>query len=85
MEEVLRGVAPGYGKIDIEKFSDQVTVIIKVYEDNTKSTFKYGLKATGLTGAELRGGAGINAYVNKENALEGEALVITSDANELGI
>jgi len=84
MEEVLRGVAPGYGIIDIEKFSDQVTVIIKVYEDSTKTTFKYGLKATGLTGSELRGGAGINAYVNKENALEGEALVITSNAGELG-
>ena len=85
MEEVLRGVVPGYGKIDIEKFSDQVTVIIKVYEDSTKTTFKYGLKATGLTGSELRGGAGINAYVNKENALEGEALTITSNAGELGI
>ena len=85
MEEVLRGVVPGYGKIDIEKFSDQVTVIIKVYEDSTKTTFKYGLKATGLTGSELRGGTGINAYVNKENALEGEALTITSNAGELGI
>ena len=85
MEEVLRGVVPGYGKIDIEKFSDQVTVIIKVYEDSTKTTFKYGLKATGLTGSELRCGTGINAYVNKENALEGEALTITSNAGELGI
>lgn len=85
MEEVLRGVAPGYGIIDIEQFSDQVTVIIKVYEDSTKTTFKYGLKATGLTGSELRGGAGINAYVNTENALEGEALTITSDTDELGI
>ena len=85
MEEVLRGVAPGYGKIDVEKFTDQAVVIIKVYEDNTKTTFKYGLKATGLTGSELRGGAGINAYVNKENVLEGEALVITSNVGELGI
>jgi hypothetical protein len=85
MEEVLRGVASGYGKIDVEEFTDQATVIIKVYEDSTKTTFKYGIKATGLTGSELRGGAGINAYVNKENALEGEALVITSDAGELGI
>ena len=85
MEEVLRGVAPGYGIIDVEEFSDQVVVIIKVYEDSTKTTFKYGLKATGLTSTELRGGAGINAYVNKENALEGEALTITSSIGELGI
>jgi hypothetical protein len=85
MEEVLRGVASGYGKIDIEKFTDQAAVIVKVYEDNTKSTFKYGFKMTGLTGSELRGGPGINAYVNKENALEGEDLTITSDAGELGI
>ena len=87
MEQVLRGVSSTYGKIDIEKFSDQVTVIVKVFSDSTKTAgkFQYGLVATGLTGSELRGGAGINAYVNKENALEGEALTLYADINDMPI
>lgn len=85
IEQVLRGVGSSYGKIDVEKFTDEATLIIKVYEDYTKTTFKYGFYATGLSSSELRGGAGINAYVNKENALEGEALTITEDETALPI
>ena len=85
IEQVLRGATSSYGKIDIEKFTDSATLIIKVYEDYTKTTFKYGLKASGLSSSELRGGAGVNAYVSKENALECESLTITESEGELGI
>jgi hypothetical protein len=85
VEEVLRGEAPGYGKIDVEKLSDEITLIVKVFSDNTKNTFLYGFKAEGLSPTELRGGAAINEYVNKEHSLEGESLTITSNAGELGI
>jgi hypothetical protein len=85
VEEVLRGVASGYGKIDVEELSDQVALIIKVFDDNTKNTFKYGLKATGLTATEIRGGAGVDEYVRKEGSLEGEELIITADTSKLGI
>lgn len=85
IEEVLRGVATDYGKIDVEKLTDQATLIIKVFEDNTKSTFKYGFKASGLSATELRGGASVNEYTRKENTLEGESLIITADSTVLGI
>ncbi len=85
VEEVLAGKVSGYGKIDIEKLTDQATLIIKFFSDNTKSTFKYGIKATGLSATELRGGAGVNEYVRKDNTLEGEDLTITADVSELGI
>ena len=86
VEEVLRGVASGYGKIDVEQFSDQIALIIKVFSDNTKNTFKYGFKATGLTPTELRGvTASVNAYTEQENTLEGEDLIISADVSKLGI
>lgn len=85
IEEVLRGEGEGYGKIDVSKLSDQITLIVKVFSDNMKDTFKYGFKATGLSPMELRGGAGINAYVEAENSLEGENLIISADVDKLGI
>lgn len=84
-EEVLRGEAEGFGKIDISKFSDQIALIVKVFDDNTKSTFKYGLKATGLSPQELRTGATVNAYSEAENTLEGENLIISADDSVIGI
>lgn len=86
IEEVLRGVNSSYGKIDVEKFTDSAKLIVKIYEDYTKTTFKYGFIASGLSSSELRGfGAGVNANVRVENALEGEALTITNDITEIGI
>jgi len=84
IEEVLRGEVSGYGKIDVEQLTDNASLIVKVFDDNTKSTFKYGFKADGLSPTELRGGAGINAYVNAENSIEGESLTISTDNAELG-
>jgi len=85
IEEVLAGVATDYGKIDVSKFSDQIALIVKIFDDNTKSTFKYGFKATGLTPTEIRVGANVNEYVSADNTLEGEDLIITADVTELGI
>ena len=84
IEQVLRGEASGYGKLDVSKFTDEAVLIVKVFEDNTKETFKYGFKAEGLSPTDVNVGAGVEAYVNQENALEGESLVITSDNSELG-
>ena len=85
VEEVLRGVVADYGKIDVEQLSDQISLIVKVFDDNTKDTFSYGLKATGLSPTELRGGAGVREYVRNDNTLEGEALLISADASVIGI
>lgn len=85
VEEVLRGEVPDYGIIDVEKFSDKIALIIKIFDDNTKTTFKYGFKATGLTPTEIRGGAAVNEYVRKDVSLEGEELIISADSDKLGI
>jgi hypothetical protein len=83
LEEAIRGVSSDYGKIDAAKLEDSLSLIVKVYSDNTKNTFKYGFKATGLSPTELRGGATVTEYVNPENTLEGNALIISADEGDL--
>ena len=85
IEEILRGEVAGYGKIDIEKFTDQVALIVKVFTDNTKSTFAYGFKMTGMSPTDLKGGATVSEYIKADTTLTGENLVITADETELGI
>jgi len=85
IEEVLAGEAPDFGIIDVENLTDEATLIIKIFDDNTKSSFKYGFKAAGLSPTELRGGASVNEYVTQDNTLEGENLIISADSTKIGI
>jgi len=85
IEEILRGEATGYGKIDVEKLTDEVAIIVKVFTDNTKATFAYGFKMTGMSPTDLKGGVTVSEYVKADNSLEGENLSITADESELGI
>lgn len=85
IEEALAGDEIEAGVIDVEKLSDNVTLLIKVFSDNTKETFKYGFKATGLTASEIRDGAGVGEYTTGENTLEGEELIISADSSKIGI
>ena len=78
IEEVLRG-AGNIGQIDIEKFTDNATLIVKVYTDNTKTKFAYGMKATKLAPKEVRGGVTVKEYVKAENQMEGQEILISAD------
>jgi hypothetical protein len=84
IEEVMRG-AGNIAKIDIEQFTDNATLIIKIFSDNTKTHFKYGMKATKLAPKEVRGGITVKEYVKAENQLEGQEIEITADDSLLGI
>jgi hypothetical protein len=83
IQEVLRGVAPGYGKLDVSKFTDQAVLIVKIYSDETKANFKYGFKATGLALSESRIPVTVKTYPDAESTLEGKNLTITEDVDEL--
>ena len=80
IQEILRGEASGYGKIDVEKLSDEITLIVQFFSDNTKDTFKYEVKCTNLTPSEIRGGAAVNDYVRKDNSFIGESISISADS-----
>ena len=84
IEEILRGESANYGNIDVTKLSNDIALIVKVFTDNTKGTLAYGFMSKNLTPTELRGGAGINEYVRKDNSLEGESLIISKDNDKIG-
>ena len=85
VEEILRGVSSGYGKIDIEKLTDSATLLVKIFSDNTKSVFKYGYKITGLSPTDLGTTIAINEHVKKDATLESEDLLISADSTVIGI
>ena len=82
--EALRGEVVNYGKLDVEKLTDKATLIVKVFEDNTKTTLKYGFKTDNLSPTDVSNGAGVNAYVTGDKSLESDNLIITTDNNQLG-
>ena len=83
MEDVLRGVASDFTKLDMSKLSSNVSLIIKIYEDNTKATLKYGMLLTNLSPTDVAQGAAVRAYVKADATLEGEEIKISTDNAEL--
>lgn len=86
IEEVMSGKAANYGILEPDIFSSNLTFIAAFYDTASKSNFKIGFKATGMTPSEFRpGSASIDNYVDVGNTLECENLTITNDKTTLGI
>jgi hypothetical protein len=70
IEEVLSGeAAPKY--IDTDELSTNVTIIVKIYTDNTKTTFAMEYKMTGLASSALSNAQPNNDYQTNNNTLIG--------------
>lgn len=83
IEEVLMGEAgQDHGIIDFDLFGE-VSVVVKIYEDSTKSTFKMGYKITGLTFADESRDFDANAFGTKPISLSGTNLLITASEGNL--
>lgn len=79
IEEVLRGKAGlSYGKLDIRKMSTGFNFIMKVYNDNTKTSFKLGYKVTDLAPVGTSAGTPTSDYIQRGATLEGEVGFISS-------
>jgi len=85
IEEAMRAVSTGYGVIDLDQFVDNLSLIVKIYEDDSKSSFKLGYKLTNLSPTEERGATAIDEYETRDVTLEGEELIITTNPTTLGI
>jgi len=85
IEEVLRGEASGYGKIDVAEFSDDISLIVKIFTDNTKSTLAYGFRCDNMSPTDVKNGATTREYVKADTTLEGQEIIISSDTVVLGI
>ena len=84
IDEVLRGVVPGYGKLDISKYGYNLSLIVKVYSDDTKTDFLYGMQADKLAPMDIGQGVPVNNYVKDNCTLDGESLTISTDNADLG-
>lgn len=78
LEAAMRGVDSTYKKIDITKFTDDLGIRVKIYTDNTKATFKYGFKATGLASSDLSSPGAVKEYTKSNVTLIGDVLTISS-------
>ena len=79
IEEILRGKAgASWGKINPREFLDNIKLIVKCYEDETKSTFKIGYSMTNLSATTLDAGVPLDDYATRGVTMEGEEMVITS-------
>lgn len=78
IEDVLRGEASSFGKIDVRNFLDDITLTVKIYNNNDKDTFKCKYKFTGLSPTSLDMGVPVDDYVTRGVTLEGEAMTIQS-------
>ena len=83
IEEVLMGEAgQDQGIIDYSLF-EEVSVVVKIYEDSTKSAFKIGYKMTGLSFSDSSRDFDANAFGTKPISLSGTNLLITTDEGNL--
>ena len=73
IEEILRGKAgTDYTKIDVREFSSNMSLIIKVYSDNTKDTFKLGYKVLDLAPVSTDTSTPTSDFIQRGAVLEGE-------------
>lgn len=79
LEQIMRGaLSTTYGKYDVRKYSDNMSLIIKVYSDRYKGTFKMGYKFENLSPTTTDAGIPIRDYVKKGAVLEGSDCTITN-------
>jgi hypothetical protein len=84
IEEILRGKAgTSYGKIDPRRFTSNMNLIVKIYSDSTKKTFKIGYKYLDVAGTGVDTSTPLNDYVRKGVTLECEEAFICTQENIL--
>ena len=75
-EALMLQAGQNWGLIDYTLFSN-VTIIVKVYEDATKSTFKIGFKSTAMDYTDDSQTYNANEYAEAPVTLAGTNLLIT--------
>lgn len=81
-EALMTQAGQNWGIIDYTLFST-VDIIVKIYAEATKSTFRIGYKATDLQFSDDSKPNNANTYIEESISLSGDALIITEDVNNL--
>lgn len=83
LEEILADVG-AYPDIDIENFSEEITLLVKIYTTNEKTVFKCGYKITGLSPTALKPlGAAPEAMNTADNSLESDNFLVSPDEADI--
>lgn len=80
IEEILMGEAGNdWGILDAQLYKDDIKLRVKVYEDETKTSFKIGYKVTGLFMTSTTQDEGnANEFLTKGVTLQSDNLVISN-------
>lgn len=77
IDEVLAGVASGFGHIDIDDYLSNITLIVKIYEEAAKSTFSWGMKLTNCTPPAIDDSINVQEYTDRNTVLETREMLIS--------
>ena len=84
IDEAMRDkIGASYGVLDVREYTDDMNLIIKVYTDNTKSTFKMGYRLDSLSPTTIDDGDAIDDYETRNVTLEGDSCLVTSNESTL--
>lgn len=84
IDEAMRDkIGQSYGKLDIREYGDDMNLIVKIYTDNSKSTFKMGYRLNNLSPTSIDEGDTVDEYSDKNVTLEGDHCLITSNETTL--
>lgn len=78
IEEVLMGVASDWGIIDIRSFLDNLTLRVKIFSDETKTTFKIGYKITGISADAVSEELPVNDHATQNNTIVSDNFLVSS-------
>ena len=84
IDEILAGKSgQDWGILDVRKYIDTTTLIVKIYEDATKTTFKMGYKVANLKFPGKTKDVPVNDFLSVDVNLEADNLLITTNEGEL--
>ncbi len=84
IDEAMRDkIGESYGILDVREYGDDMNIIVKVYSDNTKATFKMGYRLNNLSPTTIDDGDAIDDYETRNVTLEGDHCLVTSNETTL--
>jgi len=83
IEEILGNIG-AYKDINVENLTDTISLTVKIFTDNTKSTFKCGYKISNLSATALKPlGARPEDMDSADNTMESDNFFISPDETEI--
>ncbi|MFH0805970.1 MAG: hypothetical protein V1901_03795 [Patescibacteria group bacterium] len=82
LEDILAGDTT-YPYINPRDFSDNIQLMIKIYEDSTKTTFKMGYLMKNISPQGINTAQATEDYNKRNTSLETDELLMSNDENEI--